>query len=68
MGLRRIKVFLKNNKEKEIPKLYVDEDGYRLGNWVGTQRIKHKKGTLSKEHFKQLDDIKGWIWDARKKN
>ena len=67
-GLRKIKAFLKNNKGKEILKSHVDEDGYRLGNWVGTQRTKHKKGTLSKEHFKQLDDIRGWVWDARKKN
>jgi Helicase associated domain len=39
-------------------------DGCQLGSWVITQRGKHAKGTLSAEHAKRLEQLRGWIWGA----
>jgi|TARA_B110000879_G_scaffold186967_1_gene248546 hypothetical protein len=37
------------------------QDGFNLRNWVGTQRAKYNKGTLSEERIKQLNEL-GFIW------
>ncbi|GAX62365.1 helicase [Candidatus Scalindua japonica] len=38
---------------------------WHLGQWANTQRAKYRKGELSGDHIKQLDDI-GFEWDIRK--
>ena len=37
------------------------EEGYRLGQWVGTQRVKKEK--LSEFHTRQLNEL-GFIWNS----
>jgi hypothetical protein len=34
-----------------------------LGNWVMTQRAHFRKGKLSQEQIRRLDDL-GFVWDA----
>ena len=41
---------------------YVTDDGYRLGSWVNNQRTGYKKGRLSDEHIRLLEEI-GFVWD-----
>ncbi len=49
-----------------VPKRYVDEDGFRLGLWLHTQRqVKRGKvnGNLDDNKIKRLEDI-GMQWEA----
>ena len=43
-----------------IPIRYTTKDGYKLGYWIGTQRV--NQNSLSPERKKLLDDL-GFIWD-----
>lgn len=46
------------------PQTYVTEDGYKLGQWVVTQRTNHTKNdpALTKDRIAKLDKI-GMIWE-----
>jgi hypothetical protein len=39
-------------------------DGYRLGQWVITQRHLHAEGTLDADREQRLQDLDGWTWKA----
>lgn len=44
-------------------------DGYQLGAWVVTQRVRHAdEGTLDADRERRLQELPGWIWDARVDN
>ena len=34
----------------------------QIGNWVITQRVQHRKGSLSEERIKILESYAGWRW------
>ncbi len=46
-----------------IPTTYTGKSGYRLSNWVYTQRRKKRLGELSPEQIKLLDDI-AFEWES----
>lgn len=46
-----------------IPDDYVDDDGIRLGSWVGKQRALFKKGALPPEQRALLEALPCWTWD-----
>ena len=39
-----------------------DENGYNLGNWINSQRMNYKKGSLSEYRIKKLEEI-GMIFE-----
>jgi hypothetical protein len=39
-----------------VPKQHV-EDGHKLGNWISNQRIQKRKGTLSPDRHRRLNEI-----------
>ena len=42
----------------------VYENGYSLGTWISSQRVKYKNGTLSEDKIKQLEEI-GMIFEIK---
>ena len=42
---------------KTINGYKADENGYNLGGWISWQRVKYKKGTLSEDKIKKLEEI-----------
>lgn len=57
------KAYYNKNGNLNLKLTYVTEDGYRLGNWISSQRSKFKKNELSEEQINKLNEI-GMIWDA----
>ncbi|MGW4847393.1 helicase associated domain-containing protein [Nocardia brasiliensis] len=64
-GFTRLTAFVRAHQHAQVPKSYVDETGFALGSWVGTQRTRRGKDTLSVEQQRRLSELPGWIWDTR---
>lgn len=47
------------------PRDHVEDDGYRLGAWVGQQRQLSRSGRLSHDRWDKLDRLKSWEWTPR---
>ena len=54
--------FHKREGHCDVPQAHY-ENGFRLGSWVGTLRIKRKKNRVTLEQIKRLEAL-GFIWDA----
>ena len=50
------------NRFKTINGYESDENGYNLGFWISTQRVKYKNGTLSEDRIEKLEEI-GMIFE-----
>jgi hypothetical protein len=64
--IRRLTNYKKKYGNLLISTNYITGDGYKLGQWVLTQRASKLK--LTAERFKQLDAIDGWTWTANEAN
>ncbi len=62
-GFRRLSHYAEQHGKAQMPQWYEDEDKYRLGSWVTTQRTEYDKGTLSVERQCRLEELPGWSWD-----
>jgi superfamily II DNA or RNA helicase len=51
--------------DARVPSVYVEEDGFKLGSWVSTQRRYRARGQLDADHQRRLEALPGWTWDAR---
>ena len=56
--------YFKDNGHLQIPYLY-EIGETKLGQWIGTQRVKYKRGTLSKDRIDKLNAI-GMVWEPKR--
>ncbi len=47
-----------------VPEGYVTDDGYKLGRWVKAVRDRGRKGRLSEEQVKALEQFQSWTWNT----
>ena len=62
----RLRNFADREGHAQVPFVYQDADGYKLGGWVNVQRTSWMRGTLRKERAERLEALPGWTWEARK--
>ena len=62
-GYERLCRFVAREGHADVPKGFVDQDGSRLDLWVLHQRDDFRRGKLSSEQARRLDEIEGWTWD-----
>ena len=62
-GFAHLQQFVAAHGHAQVVPKHVTADGTKLGVWVGTQRA--KRGQPSRERRKRLEDLPGWVWDAR---
>ena len=61
-GFSHLERFATREGHTRVPASCV-EDGYRLGQWVKTQRVTYRAGRLSGERAARLEALPGWNWD-----
>lgn len=47
----------------DVPQDYENEQGVKLGSWIGTQRITKSRGQLPTDRQKLLESQPGWVWN-----
>ena len=63
----RLRQFVEREHSTNVPANYVTEDDYNLGTWVKSQRQAYKKGKLSLERQRALEQLPGWVWGYENK-
>jgi superfamily II DNA or RNA helicase len=63
-GFNALQVFAKREGHARVPSKWV-EQGYRLGQWVASQRNHFREGSLPQQRVNLLETIPGWTWAPR---
>lgn len=61
-GFRHLKDFADREGHAKPLQSFISTDGYRLGGWISTQRVKHQ--SMSPERISRLEALPGWCWNA----
>jgi hypothetical protein len=56
----RLRSFAEREGHTRVRAAYRDDNGFRLGQWVGVQRTNRSRGRLSKERQQRLETLPGW--------
>jgi len=63
-GFRYLRAYVEREGHAGLSRTYITKDGYKLGQWVGTQRAAYQRGKLSSERQLALEQLSGWTWDT----
>lgn len=58
----QLRAYVEAHGNASVPRLYVEEDGLALGQWVASQRNGYFHGLLSPEAIQRLESLPGWTW------
>ncbi len=65
-GIRDTLRYKEQTSDANAPPRYKTPEGFKLGSWRSRQRNSYKKGKLSSDKIKGLEDI-GFVWDPFEK-
>jgi hypothetical protein len=63
-GFAYLKQFLDREGHCRVAAAYKTDDNYRLGRWVGTQRLTRDK--IDRDRRQRLETLPGWVWKIEK--
>ncbi|MET4432085.1 Helicase associated domain protein [Mycolicibacterium sp. 624] len=65
-GFQHLQDYTTAEGNSRVPQTYVSIDGFPLGSWVNTQRIRFRKNRLEADRIERLQALPGdWSWHAR---
>lgn len=63
LGLRSVREFIEGNGHCVIPRKFVDQSGFDLGEWVARQRHLQTDGGLAEEKVRELERL-GFVFNS----
>ena len=60
-GYKHLLAYSSIHGSLQMKKGYICEDGFKLSDWIGSQR--KKRDSLTKERIQKLENTKGWSWN-----
>jgi superfamily II DNA or RNA helicase len=63
-GFQHLQQYIETEGNSQVPQTYTAIDGFRLGSWVNTQRIRYRNKTLEVDQLERLSEIPDWSWHA----
>lgn len=63
MGMHAIRIFYLQHHHSNVPCGYVDKEGYNLGNWVQSIRLRYRKDLLNEEQIDALENV-DFVWNT----
>lgn len=64
-NLQHLQKYAEREGHSNVPSKYISEDGFNLGSWISRQRTAYRQGRLLEDRKRALEQLPGWIWDAR---
>ena len=64
-GFNTLLSYVERHGDARVPRSYKDDEGYKLGAWVGEQRTSYGKGAIDAERQRRLEELPGWSWNTR---
>ena len=61
-GLANLKSFVTQFGHSKVPRLYITDDDFNLGQWVAVRRHEKKRRLLAQERVAILESFPGWAW------
>jgi Helicase associated domain len=62
-GFDALEKYFQKNGDVNVEQNYINEDGYRLGQWVAWKR--QSKSRINKKEIEFFESLPGWTWNAR---
>ena len=62
-GFEQLKFYIKEYGNTRTSRIYISPDGFKLANWVKTQRLNKAKNQLSQDRIERLEALQSWTWD-----
>nr|WP_269779755.1 helicase associated domain-containing protein [Mycobacterium intracellulare] len=61
-GFTALTQFVAEHGHANVPRLHINSDNFRLGEWVDTQRASHQDNRLDLARAVRLEALPGWVW------
>ena len=63
-GFQHLQQYFEAEGNSRVPQTHRAVDGFNLGTWVNTQRIRYRNKTLEADRMERLSEIPDWSWHA----
>ena len=63
VAVRALEAFIARERHAQVS-LDHEEGGFRLGSWVSSRRLMHRRGTLRAELTARLEALPAWTWNS----
>lgn len=67
-GFAALTHFVDEHGHTRVPYGHISVDGFRLGQWVYTQRYTYRQGALDADRAARLQALPGWVWHHHARN